>query len=144
MGYLKFPRRNTVPAEFRYQQYLNKNQKSTRDLCTTSEALEGKSNQQSQSDRGKCSEHGKNIPKERKILLRADALHIVQLAGHIAEVVCREVRSIRDGIEPGNERRLDVTQGRPVGTIEPWVVLDFAHVEALVSPIHHPGSKKAI
>lgn len=72
------------------------------------------------------------IPEEREVLARAGSVSTDGFVRYLLELVRREVGRVRDRAKAGNERSVDVSDARPVDSVEERMVLDLLDAQTVV------------
>lgn len=70
-----------------------------------------------------------DIPEEREVLVRTAVVGIGGLLGSLVELVCREVRRVRDRAQIRHEGGVDVANSVPVDTVEKRVAFDLVNAQ---------------
>lgn len=80
-----------------------------------------------------CSKRNKfDIPQESQLLVRSGRVSSSRFVWNLIQLVCWEIRGIRDRLQPWNERCFDFSDRFPVHPEKEWMFLDLLHAQSTV------------
>ena len=85
-----------------------------------------------------------DVPQECQVLISPRRIATDRFVRHLFELVRGEVRRVRDRLEPGDERRIDLAYRVPVHAVEERMVLDLIDSKSAVRGGDQPGTRGVV